>query len=352
MVHARSRNAKWVAARESQTEKAQDIEPCIRAIFEHNDRADYNEEFWYYNRSIVQGDGLRRLIREIADDFALAGVDPAGKIVLDAGCGYGIRALIIRLMGAAEVRAIDILPHRIETLKRILGLFPQFDNVHPTLGDVSHTGYPDASVDLVFSNEAISHYPDVPGFLKESARILKPGGTLFISDCNNGANPWQVVESLRLWSRFEKGPPGVIGRNKVETPMRVLRERMIREYAPNLANEQVHQLVVGTFGYRASEIHAATDRYRATGQLPTSYYRPGVVPTWPDRGYVIEDLVVPWRLLRQFRRVGLTGRVYSHVGGSNGRPLIRALNRAVQLASPLTWPIARALKIVAHKPRA
>ncbi|MEM0338012.1 MAG: class I SAM-dependent methyltransferase [Candidatus Caldarchaeum sp.] len=78
------------------------------------------------------------------------------------------------------------------------------------MGSVENMPYPSDFFDMVLSNEAISHYNDVDGFLREAARVLKRGGTLIIADGNNGANPRIREQTLRLWERCENDPPTII----------------------------------------------------------------------------------------------------------------------------------------------
>lgn len=79
------------------------------------------------------------------------------------------------LMGAKEVHGIDIMETRLGTFRQMIQDF-QFASLFPHLASVEQVPYPDNFFDLVLSNEAISHYHDVDGFLRESARVLKPVG--------------------------------------------------------------------------------------------------------------------------------------------------------------------------------
>ena len=60
-------------------------------------------------------------------------------------------------------------------------------------------------MDFVLSNEAISHYLDVPAFLSEVSRVLAPGGTLIIADSNNARSRSRRRDVHDSWERFETG---------------------------------------------------------------------------------------------------------------------------------------------------
>ncbi len=49
-------------------------------------------------------------------------------------------------------------------------------------GDAHHLPVPDGSVDVIFNLESALHYADKRAFLRESRRVLKPGGMLCLGD--------------------------------------------------------------------------------------------------------------------------------------------------------------------------
>jgi SAM-dependent methyltransferase len=55
-------------------------------------------------------------------------------------------------------------------------------------GDITQSPYPDARFDAITCLSVIEHGVDVPAFLRESHRILRPGGLLVIS-CDYHADP-------------------------------------------------------------------------------------------------------------------------------------------------------------------
>lgn len=55
---------------------------------------------------------------------------------------------------------------------------------HFVFGDATTLPYPDATFDIVYSNEFVSHVKDIDETLMEKIRVLKNGGILLIMDAN------------------------------------------------------------------------------------------------------------------------------------------------------------------------
>ena len=89
---------------------------------------------------------------------------PPGARVLDLGAGDGESVRLLRSLGY-EARGVD------------LASAPDVET-----GDLLHTGFPDGSFDAVMSECAFFVSGDVPGALRESARLLRPGGKLLLAD--------------------------------------------------------------------------------------------------------------------------------------------------------------------------
>jgi 2-polyprenyl-3-methyl-5-hydroxy-6-metoxy-1,4-benzoquinol methylase len=307
--------------------------------------------FWYYVRYLQTARDRTRFLRALRDDLATAGFAAHRERVLDAACGFGLKSICMRLLGAHEVHAIDIRAERVAALGTLLERLPQITNVHAIAGDATRTGYPDGWFDLIYCYEALSHMVDVPGFLQEAWRLLKPGGVLFISDANNGSNPAHVRQAQQLWDRLENGPPGTVAGHTVGEPFRLERARLLRELLPDAGAQDIVELAEGTFGYSAARLAEVAAAYRASGTLPRSRFRSGHAPVSPTRGYYVEQLLVPGELAGALRAAGFRARVYADLGGAGGNPAVRAASRVVRLLSPFTWPVGRSLKVVARKPR-
>ncbi len=97
-----------------------------------------------------------------------------GKTVLDAGCGHGRYLRAFADLGARVV-GLDI------------GRGPEMAGVpldDPAIalvqGSVLAAPFRDESFDLVFSDGVIHHTPDARAAFKELARLVKPGGALYV----------------------------------------------------------------------------------------------------------------------------------------------------------------------------
>jgi ubiquinone/menaquinone biosynthesis C-methylase UbiE len=131
----------------------------------------------------------RKFRQKIAD---LAQLRP-GEAVLDVGCGTGSLALVARQrVGATgRVSGIDPAPQMISRARHKAarrGLTIDFQ-----VGVIEQLPFADQSFDVVLSTFMMHH---LPGDLKrrglaEIARVLKPGGRVFVLDVNDTAGQWK-----------------------------------------------------------------------------------------------------------------------------------------------------------------
>ena len=97
---------------------------------------------------------------------------------LDMGAGDGSAVAILRSLGF-EARGIDLAP-RSEIVER---------------GDYLHAPYEDGSFDGILSECSFYVSGDVPGALREAARLLRKGGKLVFSDVTE--NVVQLLNQCR-----------------------------------------------------------------------------------------------------------------------------------------------------------
>ena len=95
----------------------------------------------------------------------------AGRDVLDVGCNTGYGTIRFAPV-AGRVVGVDVSPLAIEAAReRALDGRPEFIQ---TSG--FELPFPAASFDLVTSFQVLEHVPDATAFLRELARVLRPGG--------------------------------------------------------------------------------------------------------------------------------------------------------------------------------
>lgn len=140
--------------------------------------------------------------------------------VLEPGCGEG-RGVSLILDRATSYTGLDKIDEVITGLRQKFpqakfeqAVFPPFKNI------------PDAQYDTIVSFQVIEHIKDDALFLKEIARMLKPGGQAIISTPNIkmtlSRNPWHereytaeelVALSSKYFSKVEM--KGIAGNEKV-----------------------------------------------------------------------------------------------------------------------------------------
>ncbi len=102
-----------------------------------------------------------------------------GGTVLDAGCGGG--GMPLSLAEEAQL-VVGIDPaERFRDAGVRLGRERSLSNLHFALADGMALPFRDGTFDLVLSHAVIEHVADAPLYLRECARVLAPGGHVYLS---------------------------------------------------------------------------------------------------------------------------------------------------------------------------
>lgn len=120
----------------------------------------------------VSGDDLRRLVEIVAPR-------PTDRL-LDIATGGGHTALAFAPL-VAEVVASDITPEMLATAERFIAA-KGVANVSYALADAEDLPFPDGSFDIVTCRIAPHHFPNPGQFVREAARVLRPGGRFGLLD--------------------------------------------------------------------------------------------------------------------------------------------------------------------------
>ncbi len=131
---------------------------------------------------------------------ALAELKP-GETVLDLGSGGGIDVLLSarRVGPTGKAYGLDMTDEMLaiaEENKRKSGL----TNADFLKGEIENIPLADASVDVIISNCVINLSGDKTKVIRESFRVLKPGGRFAVSDVVvHGDLPIAIKKAMELW---------------------------------------------------------------------------------------------------------------------------------------------------------
>jgi phosphoethanolamine N-methyltransferase len=116
-------------------------------------------------------------------DRVVAGLDLAGRALLDIGCGSGgITCHLAARHGAAPVTGVDVEAPVIAAATAFAARRGLADRVGFLRIAPGPLPFADRSFDIVFSKDAILHVPDKPALCAEIRRVLRPGGIFAASD--------------------------------------------------------------------------------------------------------------------------------------------------------------------------
>ncbi len=138
-------------------------------------------------------------------DYIDTAVPLAGKQVLDVGCGGGILSESMAAKGA-HVTGIDAGKAPLEVARlHLLESGLEVDYRHIMVEKFADEM--PAVFDVVTCMEMLEHVPDPSSVVASCARLLKPGGTLFLSTINRNPKAWlmAVVGAEYILNMLPKG---------------------------------------------------------------------------------------------------------------------------------------------------
>ncbi|MBW2662112.1 MAG: methyltransferase domain-containing protein [Deltaproteobacteria bacterium] len=253
-------------------------------------------------------------------------IDIRDKIVIDAGCGLGQNCVLLALFGARKVYGVDIDAERIgffrETLKQWRKSAKAMERIELLVSDIL-AFTPEQKGDLLLCNEMLSHLWDRKTFYRKVEGMLSPGGIMFATDGNNGANYRIVTKRKYKWLIAEK-PGGRIYES---------RKLFILDHFPmlrtkNKSIDYLDYLTKGTCYLRPEEIIQNCKEFLETGKLRE--YRPFITtkaPFDPEYSFLPnEDLLYPEQEIENIRGAGLEPQIIPYFFGGR-RPQLLPLNR-------------------------
>ena len=118
----------------------------------------------------------------VGNPFSLGSLNP-GEAVLDIGCGGGVDSLVAaHLVGpAGRVVGVDVTAEMLTRARANLAL-TGLANVSFKIASAEALPFPDREFDVVISNGVFNLAVDKEQALRETRRVLKPGGRLMLAD--------------------------------------------------------------------------------------------------------------------------------------------------------------------------
>ena len=148
---------------------------------------------------------LRRLLQRSVEypAFKRMGLDVRDADVLEIGCGSGYGAQLLFAQSPRSYEGIDLMPEQVA-----LAVERHLPQAAFRVADATDLGeIPDASKDIIVIFGVLHHIPEWRKTIRACARILRPGGRLFVEEPDGGM--------LERWERiFHWGHPNEILRLK------------------------------------------------------------------------------------------------------------------------------------------
>ena len=172
----------------------------------------YRWNYWRYERAhpeIFNPVEQRRLRAALAD--AVAGLGkPASEIrALDLGCGTGNLTGHLLELGASVVAA-DVSPHFLRLVRRRHGPSGRLETREINGQDLA--GIRDGECDIACAYSVLHHVPDYLAMVGEMARVVRPGGAVFLDHEGNdnfwdkSSCFWELLEAVEEHHRSRRGP--------------------------------------------------------------------------------------------------------------------------------------------------
>lgn len=270
-----------------------------------------------------------------------------GKTLIDAGCGSGSFSILLSLLGAKKVFAVDYVADSVE-MTRAFANIANIKNITAIHSDIGKLDLPNDSIDGIFSIEAISHYQNCNSFFSMASKVLKDNGFLFIRDGNNKLSRYIRKRNYRIWDVFEnyRDPITLFGYEKKGACYLDMRKKIIKDEFPDLSEEALEKFAKYTFAYCKERIIMAVSSFIKGDFSLKSEYTYGKCPLNPETDCYMEYLFDPIYLKRKLRHFGFRSKVISR-GPANRN--LRLLRYFWELFSPVTIFLLGGFQIIAIK---
>ena len=128
----------------------------------------------------------------------LAGVTP-GDRVLDAGCGVGGPAMVIaRVVPDVVIEGVTVSEVQARLARKLIEEAGLADRVRVHVADFHQLPFREGSFDVALYLEVTGYAPDRSSLYRESARVLRPGGSVYVKDVFRREDPLTELQRLSV----------------------------------------------------------------------------------------------------------------------------------------------------------
>jgi len=290
----------------------------LRNLFQQDKaavRSRFSEWFYTYHADLyIHGVPFEVYVRKVAG--IVQALDGA-TTVLDVGAGFGVYSCLLRILGVPRVVSMDY--HRQKSrdaaiLVRELGL----DGVYVLQGDALAFPLKNARFDGALTLACLSHIREPEAALRNVARLLRPGGKLYVFEDNNSTFPGYDKQMSKQWEAAETGNYEDVPAEKKHTESYIaIRRDLIQARYPDLKPEQLDHCARETRGLYGKSLLEAADLYRKGD--PIRNPRRHLV-CHPVSGEFEEYPLNPELVQRMLENAGFESRLRSpHFGPFRGR---------------------------------
>lgn len=231
----------------------------------------------------------------------LGGQLPQGLRMLDLGCGYGYPNVTLFQADGMDVCGVDVEPVffrdgrfasfreglREKGLLRALSYavprYDEFRHYTSELGSLAgadlepralslqtydgrHLPFPDDSFSVVYSNAVLEHVEDLPAYVDEAARVLRPGGVVDMLWHNfyspSGGHRFEAEVTRSPWGHVTgESPPRCFLNRKKPEEVRLEFERRLRVL--RVVGAGSNQMLEGDAGFEPEGAGELSDDWRS-----------------------------------------------------------------------------------------